>query len=348
MLVPSPAETPGARLVTVYVATTRERESPGSNVYNALRARELNYAEFTISIPPGHQPGRIEWPDRQPDPETSFTIVRQRVLSPEAFEARIASAGGSGERRNAGIFVHGYNYNFQEALFRLAQMSADADLGGAPILFAWPSMAAVTGYVADKDAATYSRDYLAEVLTGLARNPHIGNITLIGHSMGGWLTVEALRQLRLAGQDAVIDRLDVVLAAPDIDIDVFRAQMEVIGPLSPPLTVLVSTDDRALAVSNRLSGARQRVGALDITDPRVQEAASEGNVTIVDISSVEASDGFRHDRYVNLATLYPRLADSGQDNAGQNLRRAGAFVFNAVGATLSSPFAIAGQALAGE
>lgn len=46
--------------------------------------------------------------------------------------------------------------------------------------------------------------------------------------MGAWLTVEALRQLRLARNDAAINRLNVILAAPDIDVDVFRSQMEVI------------------------------------------------------------------------------------------------------------------------
>ena len=81
--------------------------------------------------------------------------------------------------------------------------------------------------------------------------------------MGGLLTVEALRQLRLTGQDRVLDRLQVVLAAPDIDADVFRAQMNVVGPMEMPLIVLVSPDDRALLVSQRLAGQHERVGALD-------------------------------------------------------------------------------------
>ncbi len=67
--------------------------------------------------------------------------------------------------------------------------------------------------------------------------------------MGAWVTVEALRQLRLAHNDATINRLNVVLAAPDIDVDVFSSQMDVIGPLSPPMTVLVSRDDIALSIA---------------------------------------------------------------------------------------------------
>jgi len=166
--------------------------------------------------------------------------------------------------------------------------------------------------------------------------------------MGGWLAMEALRQLRLSGEGEVLDRLKVILAAPDIDVDVFRAQLDVLGPMSSPLIVLVSTDDRALLVSNRISGARQRVGALDITDPRVQEAAQKANVALIDISSLKASDGFNHDRFVNLAALYPQASGEDKKTPGLGIRKAGAFVFNAVGATISSPFTIVGGALAGE
>jgi esterase/lipase superfamily enzyme len=164
--------------------------------------------------------------------------------------------------------------------------------------------------------------------------------------MGGWLTVEALRQLRVANNDAVLRRLNVVLAAPDIDVDVFCAQMEVVGPLSPPLTVLVSRDDLALSFSSRLADHRKRVGALNVDDPRVQEVALKTKIEIIDISGLKALDPFRHDRYASFAVLYPRLTGASGD--GQDLRRAGAFVLDNVGATLAAPFSITGRALAGE
>lgn len=91
-----------------------------------------------------------------------------------------------------------------------------------------------------------------------------------------------------------------------------------------------------------------RVGALDITDPAVQQAAREARLAIIDISSLEASDGLNHDRYVRLASFYANRGREGGDGPGPSLRRTGAFVFNTVGATLSSPFSIVGEALAGE
>ena len=45
VLTPVTAAVPGARMVTVYVATTRERISPGRNVFTTDRAAGLNYAD---------------------------------------------------------------------------------------------------------------------------------------------------------------------------------------------------------------------------------------------------------------------------------------------------------------
>lgn len=341
VLTPTLTSAPGARTATVFVATTRAREVADTNVYSSIFARAVNYGEFTISVPPGHRPGNIEWPLGPPDPAVSFATVQQSVLTRQAFEQRIGARDNAPKELKVGVFVHGFNTNFQEALYRVAQLKADAEVDGMPILFAWPSEAKVTGYIADKDAVTYSRDQLVELLRMLAHDRKVAGITVFAHSMGGWLTVEALRQLRVAGDNAVIGRLNVILAAPDIDVDVFRKQMEVIGKMSPPMTVLVASDDLALSFSSRLADRRTRLGALNFTDPRVQEIATK--VEIIDISNLKAPDLLRHDRYANFAALYPRLTADEHD-----VRRTGAFVLDSVGATLAAPFTMTGRMISGE
>jgi esterase/lipase superfamily enzyme len=325
-----------ARVVTVYVATTRERAEPNENVFTADRSPELNYAEFAISIPPGHASSQIEWPDGAPDAGRTFAVIGQRALTQGEFRA--ATRGGS----EAFVFVHGYNTGFEQALFRLAQVSADANAGGTPVLFSWPSQAAVAGYVADRDSATYSRDYLVSVLSGLAAD-RSGRMTLLGHSMGGWLTMEALRQLKITGRGRVVDRFDVVLAAPDIDVDVFRTQLDAVGILSPPLVILVSKDDRALTFSRLLGYEHERIGLLDVEDPEVQAIAADRGLQIVDISEVSPTDMFNHDRFVGLASVYANL-ESGEGRR-EGIGEAGAFVFDAVGATLASPFRLVSRVL---
>ncbi len=48
-----------------------------------------------------------------------------------------------------------------------------------------------------------------------------------------------------------------------------------------------------------------------MTDPKIEEAARRANVQVIDISDIEASDSFRHNRFVGLAAYYPKL--SGRD-----------------------------------
>lgn len=144
----------------------------------------------------------------------------------------------------------------------------------------------------------------------------------------------------------MIDKLQVTLAAPDIDIDVFRSQMAVVGRLSPPMTILVAGDDKALAVSRFISDSRARLGALDVEDPRVRAAAAQSNVEIVDTSRLPTNgDAVNHSRYVQLSTLLYQLGSRSRDEHG--LSQVGAFALNSVGNLLSNPFAAAGNALAG-
>jgi esterase/lipase superfamily enzyme len=185
-------------------------------------------------------------------------------------------------------------------------------------------------YASDKEAAAYSLEYLIATLTMLTSSPQVGEIMVVAHSMGGMLTAEALRELRVRHRDRVIARLNrVVLAAPDIDVEVFRSQVQTIGPLKPPLTVLVSKDDEALRLSSLGGGSTVRAGALDVNNPLVREAALRAKVRIVDISQLQSSGGgMGHDRFVNLAAFYPQL----QRQPASERDGFGVFLFDAANA----------------
>lgn len=335
------------RLVTVYVASTRSWSTVEPTDRAAAEPVRLEFSAYTISLPPKHKRGEIEWPKGKPDPDRHFTVIERASLDPSAFLRKVREATAKDPAGIAGVYVHGYNSNFPESLFRAAQLSGDADFPGAPIVFDWPSRAQLSAYLADKEAATFSRDGLVDLLTLLISERGARRVAVLGHSMGGWLTMEALRQLRLTGRKSVLDKLQVTLAAPDIDIDVFRSQIATVGPLSPPLTILVASDDKALAFSRFLSGSRARLGALDVRDPLVQAAAARGNVEIVDISRLPTNgDGVNHSRYVQASALLYQLGSRNRE--GNSLNQAGAFVLNGVGGVLSSPFTIAGNALAAQ
>src|SRR5262249_35623193 len=141
------------------------------------------------------------------------------------------SRAARGKKHKVFVFVHGFNNNFQESLFRITELQADAKIDGIPILFSWPSLGQAAAYEADKDAARYSRGYLKALLTTLSSSPAVSDVLLVAHSMGGMLTMDALQELRNEGKNQVIAKLGrVVLAAPDIDAQTFRAQVQTIGP----------------------------------------------------------------------------------------------------------------------
>ena len=157
--------------------------------------------------------------------------------------------------------------------------------------------------------------------------------------------MEAIRQLRLQGRNDVISRLQVGLAAPDIDMDVFRAQADVIGPLSPPLTVLISSDDRALAISSRVAGSRPRLGAAGIDDPELQAVARRNGLRLFDISALPSDDEFKHDRFFTFAARFASRAEDRQLAGG--VRGAGAYLLEGTGEILSLPFNGAARLVSG-
>lgn len=332
----------GAKVVTILVASDRVPADDRFHSFTAGRSDRLRYSEVSISIPPDHRPPKIEWPQGRPDPRHSFAVVGRRDLTSAEFvyaAKRITQTSAKGA--TAGLFVHGFNYTYQEALFRLAQMAADSGVQGPPILFDWPSQGEVTGYVADRDSAAFARDDLVTVLSDLSG----GGVktTMLAHSMGAWLAVEAVRQLSLMGRRDVIRSVDqLVLAAPDIDIDLLKRQLAATERLRKPIVILASKDDIALALSKRLAGSAATAGSLDVDDPRTRELALKENLDIVDISKLPTLNGSNHDRFAALAAVYPHL----RQGFSNPVAGTGAIVLNGVGSAVSAPFRLGGSLLA--
>lgn len=327
--------------MTILVATDRVPADDRVHSFTAGRSDRLHYSEVSVSIPPDHRPPKIEWPVGKPDPRHTFAVVRRRELSSAEFvqiARRLTQASAQGA--TAGLFVHGFNYSHQEALFRLAQMSADSGVQGPPILFDWPSQGEVTGYVADRDSAAFARDDFVTVLSDLSA----GGVqtTVLAHSMGAWLAVETVRQLSLMGRGDVVRSIDqLVLAAPDIDIDLLKKQLSATDRLRKPIVILASKDDLALALSKRLAGSAATAGSLDIDDPRTRELALKENLDIVDISILPSINGSNHDRFAALAAIYPQM----RQGFSNPVAGTGAIVLNGVGSVVAAPFRLGGKLL---
>lgn len=279
--------------VTVVTATDRQRDVTGVG-YTAKRSATLQFERFTVATPEKANVQSKDSRELKPIWPKKYVVTRREPVTTEDMNAK----------NNALIYVHGYNYTFQESLFQLSSVVADGRLTEVPILFSWPSDGTVTGYIADKDAAAFARDDLVQLLETLKKLKPEGNVTLFGHSMGAWIVVEALRQLKLSNRDDVLRHVDqVVLAAPDIDVDLFKRQINTIGRLNKPILVLSATDDRALTISSRIGGARARIGMVNQNDPAVQELITDGAIKIVDLSALPAPDRTNHNRFIRLVNV---------------------------------------------
>ncbi|KGB83764.1 hypothetical protein JT55_01095 [Rhodovulum sp. NI22] len=277
MLVPEAAEI--GDTVKVYYGSTRTSEK--NRPEGIGRAIMPTYGEVSISVPPEHKVGRMEVASK-PDPEKHFALSSSQFFGdPKTFRSALSREFRKrpvGERE-AVIFVHGFNTNFAEGVFRAAQLDHDFDIDAVSVTYTWPSRANPVAYAYDRDSALFARDGLEELITEV-RRAGADNILLVGHSMGAQVTMETLRQMAIRSPAELHRTVDsVILLAPDIDVDLFRAQAARIGRLPEPFVVIVSERDRVLDLSARLTGERNRLGNV-----RSIEKFADLNVTIVDVT----------------------------------------------------------------
>jgi esterase/lipase superfamily enzyme len=334
---------PGAVDHTLLVATTRERDDRPGTLFNGDRASAIDYAEITVSIPPNHKQNEIEWATTPPgDPNVNFVVRDEKYLDGDkaflqALNAQLAlRPPGS---RNVFLFVHGFNTMFAEAVYRGAQLAHDSKAPGVPVLFTWASRGQATAYVYDLNSATAARDALEHTLRLLIRS-NAEKVNVLAHSMGNWVTVEAFRQIKISGDLPPASKIGtVVLAAPDIDMDVFKAQLRRFGKPQKPFYVVLSQDDRALFLSRTIAGGVTRVG--DSTD--TAELAALG-ARVIDLTDVKGDDATNHDKFVQLASVAPELRGilARGINANHRATDAGERAVSGVGSVVALPLTLLG------
>ncbi|RYZ29758.1 MAG: alpha/beta fold hydrolase [Propionibacteriaceae bacterium] len=317
-------------------------------MFSGERGDAVTYTDLAISIPPDatRQPGSVQWPKSLPgNPATDFVALRAEPVDRSKVAAWTGRAVRRGAKRHVLVFVHGFNNKFEDAVFRFAQIVHDSGAEVAPVLFTWPSRGSVLAYGYDRESTNFSRNGLETLLRDLAQDPNVGEVTVLAHSMGNWLTLESLRQMAIRDRRVAPKIRNVILAAPDVDMDLARAAFHDMGKDRPRLTLMVSNDDQALAVSRLVWGDSVRLGAID---PNVEPYRSElerENIGVLNLTTVKSVDALNHGKFASgdvVALLGKRLADGqpisdGQVGIGDHLVRtaAGAASTVATGAALA-------------
>jgi esterase/lipase superfamily enzyme len=299
----------------ILVGTTRAAGAPGgATVFSNTRSETLSFALFDVSVPPEREPGTVSFPTNlPPDPAADYvTVAARRLGSEAAFIAAVNAevSGRAARDREAVVFVHGFNTNFPEGLYRHAQMRHDFRTPGVAISYAWPSAASVRAYGLDRESALFARDGLERLLDVLARTD-VSRILVIGHSMGALVVMDTVRQMAIRGSPRFFDKLGaVILMAPDLDVGVVRTQLQPLADKDVPLYIFVSTRDRALRLSSFIRGGPARLGSI-----RDLSGVAGLNIVVIDISDVGAtSDPLGHFKVATSPSMIALIG--GMDNVG--------------------------------
>jgi esterase/lipase superfamily enzyme len=313
VLAPVADTVPGASRVEMMVATTRKGAADPGEMYSGDRGTGLSFAAITVSIPPEsvRTPGSVQWPKSLPgNPATDFVTLKAEPVDRLEAVSRLRRSGSRTGKRHVLVFVHGFNNRFEDAVYRFAQIVHDTRADVVPVLFTWPSRGSVLAYGYDRESTNYSRNALEDVLRRLAAQPDVGEITVLAHSMGNWLVLESLRQMAIRDGRTAPKIRDVVLAAPDVDIDLAREAFRDMGPARPRLSLFVSQDDNALAVSRLVWGnSGARLGAIDPNaEPYRTELARE-NIAVLNLTAMKSDDPLNHGKFAGSPQLVALLGN---------------------------------------
>ncbi|HXA18650.1 MAG TPA: alpha/beta hydrolase [Thermoanaerobaculia bacterium] len=231
---------------------------------------DTNYVKFS---------GKLDYKSGVYDPENSIFVEDDRLYSDEKeWLTSLNKRVDADKEQEAFVFIHGFNVTFIDAARRTAQIYYDLGFKGAPIFYSWPSGGNLWNYWADEASVEWSAGHLRNFLDFVAQRSHAKRIHIIAHSMGNRALIHALADLGNRNADASkagctvppTKFQQVILAAPDLDTDLFLQLESAIKSVTTHVTLYASKRDRAVLASwilhrfNRLGFPSRRSAPPDI------------------------------------------------------------------------------------
>ncbi len=256
----SPEESNEYAIVEVYYGTDRAKikDAQGLTRYSSERG-EFSYGGCRVSVPKTHRMGALEGPrlwrlEFSPDPVRHVMLREVLITDRENFFEALNNRVQQSAAHQAFLFVHGYNVSFEDAARRTAQIAYDLNFDGAAIFYSWPSQGDVAGYAADEANVEWATPNLQAFIADILQQTAPTRLHLIAHSMGSRALTQALLRLRSALPEEHKAALkEVILAAPDIDADVFlRDIVPALRETGARITLYAAHDDKALEASQKV------------------------------------------------------------------------------------------------
>ncbi|KRB56961.1 alpha/beta hydrolase [Flavobacterium sp. Root186] len=282
--------------VELFFATNRNRTGKDEvNLYFGDRLDKLRYGSCKINIPKDHIQGNIERPSKilwlfslSENDEKHIVLKKIEEKSEDNFYQWLKNDLPNTENKSALLFVHGYNNSFAEAAWRTGQIAYDTPFNGLTGFFSWPSSGNTIDYLKDIENADASIPELEKFVEDFIIKTEVKKMHIIAHSMGNRLITRALNNLaNKASFKPYIKVINqIVLAAPDLDQDVFsNTILPTFKNIGFKRTLYASDKDKALNFSKTLRIGKIRLGqggknifvSKDIDSIDASDVMSEGN-----------------------------------------------------------------------
>lgn len=303
----APADDANFDLVKVFYGTSRAPKPPprffrrppkqpsASNYYSAKRGT-LSTGTVIVSVPRNRALGEIPKASAvrfefRPDP-AKHVILGDFAIHDDLnmFMSELNAELGRSSRKEAFVFIHGYNNDFPTAIERTAQLAIDLEIDGAPLLYSWPSAGSVFSYRADRrQIVDETISDLERFLTLVAKASDAEHVHVVAHSMGNEFLLKALQELAAGGVDAPLFE-QIVFASPDVDADEFADALSDLPRMASNLTLYASSKDQALKASRRFNRSGRRAGESD--EPLIIDGLATVDTTVASAGGLGHSDIF--------------------------------------------------------
>lgn len=258
---------PNYAVMDIFFATDR-KEYENSDIKSRFSAErgELKYGITKVSIPREHRMGELESPsiwklEFRENPEKHVVVLDISTLERSSYFNAISQKVNNSSKKAAFIFVHGYNVTFVDAARRTAQMSYDLGFDGAPVFYSWPSYGSTAKYTFDEANITWAQANIEGFLKDFAEKSEAENIYIIAHSMGNRALTRAYIALIRKNPELKGRFTEIILAAPDIDAEVFKRDIApAMVQAGSPVTLYASSEDLPLQASKAVHGGYPRAG----------------------------------------------------------------------------------------
>jgi esterase/lipase superfamily enzyme len=217
----------------------------------------------------------------------SMRVAKRVAFHEPDFWSAFSSAvlqSSTASSRSILVYVHGFNVSFDQAALRAAQLGADLKVAHTAF-FSWPSAARFLKYPTDEATIEASIPAICRFLLTLIKVSDAQDVHLVAHSMGNRGLLHALHKV-LPQLRRIMPQMrlgQIILAAPDVDVDVFREHTENIAEFCSRATLYASEKDKAVGLSRWLH-TYDRAGFIPPTT--VVDRVDTVVVTQIDLSMI--------------------------------------------------------------